>query len=282
MRHRSLIFFMILSLVFLFPLFVIGLEDPIESDTSVIITLDIPATDHRFKEIDWKTEGSLIYWCMEVTGSLDFYVIDSSDYNDIEEEIWDKEAVFSTIVEIETEYDIVLPYDDTFYFVMFNRRYSSVAVDGWYARDETKPIGEMWGISTNFANEVLIGSTADLGCIFTDHFGLSEISLYENEIAVQVINVSSLIEHRWVKGNYKFTTLGDIEIRFEATDLGGNIGIASKTVEVVNEFSLPPTTTVEPFNWIGIFEDYWFVIIPVGTLLGIAIIVGLEKAGKLP
>jgi hypothetical protein len=56
----------------------------------------------------------------------------------------------------------------------------------------------------------------------------------------------------------------------------------SKTIEVVNKLSSPPThSEPEYFDWVGIFEDYWYIMIPVGTLLGIGIMLGLEKAGKL-
>ena len=274
---------MLVILVFLSPLFAMGWEEPFETDTSKIVSVDVAATNHIFVEIDWGTEGSLIYWYMEVSGPLDFYIIDSADFDDITDEIWDREAVFSTLVESVTEHDIVLPYDDTFYFAFFNRRYSSVALDGWYAKDETEPDGKMWGMRTNFASEVLIGSTADLSCLFTDHFDIVNVSLYEDDVLVR--NCTEPVDTMvvWSVDDYKFTTLGTMEIAFKAEDLGGNIGVASKTIKVVNKLSKPPTITEpEYFDWVGIFEEHWVAMIVIGTLLGTTLIVGLEKAGKLP
>lgn len=235
-----------------------------------------------FRQIDWKTEGSLIYWYIEVSGPVDFYVIDSSDYNDIVDEIWDKEAVFSTVVETETEYEIVLPYDDTFYFAIFNRRYSLVEVDGWYARDETNPVGEMWGINTNFADEILIGSTRDISCVFNDWFDIVNIVLYENDVMARTFTGPADTMVEWTISEYEFTTLGIIEMAFKCEDRGRNVKTISKTIEVVNKLSLPPTTSrVEYLDWVGFFEDYWFVIIPIGAVLGIVAMFGLEKAGIL-
>lgn len=279
MRRRNLMIFVFLCLVFAFPLFAIGLEEPIESDTSYDINQAVPARDHICIEIIGGDKGSLIYWYMEFEWSLDFYIIDPLDLEDINDKIWDKEAVFN--VTTKTEYDIVLPYDDTFYFVMFNRKYLSVAVDGWYARDETEPDGKMRGLNTNFASEVLLGSTRDVVCMFNDHFDIVNLIMYENDEMVRTFYGPSDDMVEWTITDYEFSNLGETEISFKAEDQGGNIGVISKTVKIVNKLSSKPTKP-EYFDWVGIFEDYWFVMIPVGALLGIAVIVGLEKAGKLP
>lgn len=49
MKHRSLMIFAFLSLVFLSPMFVIGWEEPFETDTSCyIIGMGVEATNHVF------------------------------------------------------------------------------------------------------------------------------------------------------------------------------------------------------------------------------------------
>jgi hypothetical protein len=284
MKNRFLII-IFLSLVFLSPLFVMGQENPVGDDTWYIINPGIDVGDRTFIKVEWRDEGSLIYWHIDFSGEVNLHFIDEEDYQSLTNgSTWDGQSVlnYDFMYTTNIEYSIVLPYEDTFYFFIVNKAGSYVDVDGWYARDETEPDGIMWGLKTNFANEILIGSTVDLGCSFNDHFDIVNMTLYENDILVETYTGSADTMVEWTVPDYKFTTLGMIEVAFKAEDQGGNIGIESKTIKIVNKLSSPPThSEPEYFDWVGIFEDYWYIMIPVGTLLGIGVMLGLEKAGKL-
>ena len=273
MRNKLLIF-VFLSLVFLSPLFIMGWESPIGDDTSYEFPLYID--NEVYVDLEWGDEGDLIYWHLEVSGEVVFYFINSSKVL--------AEPIFITVIEAGNmhEYNITLPYKDTFHFFIKSKGESSITVDGWYAKDETEPVGEMWGIDTNFADEVLIGSTATFTCKFWDSFDIVNMLLYENDAMVRTFYGPADTMIEWTIFDYEFTTLGIIEMVFKAEDQGRNVGIVSKTVEVVNKLSLPPTTSErEYFDWVGIFENYWYIIIPVGAVVGIVGMFGLEKAGIL-
>lgn len=277
MRSRVLIL-VFLGLVFLSPLFVAGGSDPYGDDTWYSFPPGVDYDEHI--KLQWKDEGDLIYWYIEVTGKIKFIFMNSSNF---EAERWDK-VIFSTMIETgkEHEYNITLPYDGTFYFVMVNQAGGYSDINGWYAKDETEPDGNIWGLNTNFANEVLLGSTRDISCMFNDRFDIVNLVFYENDVMMRTFGEYTDPMVEWTISDYEFTTLGMIEISFKAEDRGRNVGVVSKTVEVVNKLSsLPTHSEPEYFDWVGVFEDYWFVMIPVGTLLGIGIILGLEKAGKL-
>ena len=281
---RSLMIFVFLTLVFLSPLFVMGESEPGPSDTWYTIDPFIDVKDHTFVEINWGDEGDLIYWNIDFSDTASLHLIDSQGYQDILDKNpnWESVLGYDFMYTTSVESNIVLPYDDTFYFLLVNKADVSITVDGWYAKDETEPDGVMWGINTNFANEVLIGANVEIGCSFSDHFDIVNISLYENDIMTRTFTGSADTMVEWTISDYKFTTLGIIEVAFKAEDQGRNIGSVSKTVKVVNKLSLPPTTSKqEYFDWVGIFENYWFIIIPIGAVVGIVAMFGLEKMGIL-
>jgi hypothetical protein len=192
MRNRVLIF-IFLSLVFLFPLFVTGASDPYDDDTWYPISPDIVPDSHAFIDIAWGDEGDLIYWHIKtIGGEIHFHLIDQDDWDDIDAGFWDGSPVFSTIIETNFKYNITLPYKSTFYFFMENKGIKRVTIDGWYAKDETEPDGDMWGLNTNFADEVLLGSIRDINCMFSDRFDIVNISLCENDGLYLIINLPLL------------------------------------------------------------------------------------------
>ena len=223
-----------------------------------------------FVEIQWNDEGDGIYFHIEfnVSISMLFIVNSTTAYNlqvgsgAITQDLAVNGFLVIDIDNIDSEF--ILPYDDTFYFMILNSRSIYAWMTGWYAKDTHAPVGVVNGIESG--NRFDRGDDIDIYVYYeADRFNITDLYFGRGMYTIRHETLNADGPVNWtVTLNTGSMQYGDGYINFTVVDGAGNSD--SVIIDVhINTIPVEP----EPVDT-SLVINLVIGIVVLGTVIGLA------------
>jgi len=228
------------------------------------------SVETKFLQIQFGDDGDGVYFHMEFNNTMPVHIVNKSIYEyymstggEINSSVVVDGLTFYADNILDCEY--VVPYDDIFYFFVTNSHNSPVTWEGWYAKDISAPIGNIWGLDP--WQSFVKGENITIGCYYeADKFNITQLifglDIYQSK--KEVLNTDGPVNWTVDLDTDRFSKFGSTYINFTVVDSLGNSNSVTMNIFIIDPN--PTTTPPPPPNM------FMFYIILGGA--GVLIIVG--------